>query len=85
VPVYQIDGRDLIFEWLAQETDQSQRQRMLDWLTIFADDPLANAHRVPGVRAPVYLVVTPIRRVTLTFLHAEQFHTVKLLEWGTLP
>jgi hypothetical protein len=51
----------------------------------FAENPVAHARRLPEVRAPVYLVETPIPRITLTFLHVEQFHVVKLIAFGTLP
>ncbi len=57
---------------------------MLDWLAEFADDPTASAMRVPGVAAPIYLVVTPVRRTTLKFLLAEQFRAVKLIGFDSL-
>jgi hypothetical protein len=45
-----------------------------------AAEPLTAAHRVPSVRAPVYIAVVPLQPPALvTFLHAFQFHTVKLL------
>lgn len=57
--MYQIEGREVLFDWLAWETDSDCRQAMLDWLVEFVEDPLADAQRVPGIRAPIYLVVTP--------------------------
>lgn len=83
--MYRIDNEGLLLDWLAHESDPGERQRMLDWMATLADDPLAHAHRVPGIRAPVYLVVTPVRRVTLTFLCAREYNVIKLIEWGSLP
>lgn len=83
--MYQIDGRDELFNWLERETDARRRQVMLDWLVEFAEDPTAGAQRIPGTRAPIFLVLPPVDGVTLTFLLAEQFNTVKLLRFGTLP
>lgn len=83
--MYQLDGREVIFGWLAAETDPAEREAMLDWLAAFCLDPLADATRVPGVRAPVYVVVTPVRGQVLRFLLAEQFQTIKLIEFVPLP
>ncbi len=59
---------------------------MLDWLAEFAQDPLKDAHRVPGIKAPVYLAVVPLRPpVVVKFLHANQFRTVRLIAFGPLP
>ena len=58
---------------------------MLDWMYTFCESPLDDAHRVPGIRAPVYIVVTPVRRTTLRFLLAEQFRTISLIEFRVLP
>ncbi|MDQ4069378.1 MAG: hypothetical protein M3203_07910 [Actinomycetota bacterium] len=52
----------------------------------FAEDPLADAHRVPSIRAPLYVAVVPLRPPAIvTFLYAPQFHTVQLLRIGPLP
>lgn len=84
--MYQLEGRDLIFEWLEHETDSELRQGMLDWLALLADDPDSiEASRVPGVRAPVFLAVTPVRNVTVTFLRADQFRVLKIIRFDTLP
>ena len=83
--MYQIERGDILEDWLAGEPDPEKRLTMLEWMVDLATDPLHQAHRVPGVRPPVYLRITPVRNVTLTFLHVEQFHVVKLIEFGTLP
>lgn len=83
--MYQLDGRDVIFDWLSQETDVALRETMLEWLSVFCADPLAEAARVPEIRAPVYVVATPVRRVALRFLLAEQFNAIKLIEFVELP
>jgi hypothetical protein len=78
--VYQIAGRDLLFDWLERQTDSERRLQMLEWLAEFAADPLDRAQRVPGVLAPVYIAVAPLRPpVVVRFLLAEQFRTVRLL------
>lgn len=84
--MYQLDGRDLLFEWLARQSDSDRRLAMLDWLAGLASDPLERAQRVPGVLAPVYMTVAPVRPpVVVTFLLAEQFRTVKLIRISDLP
>lgn len=60
---------------------------MLEWFASFVHDPACDgrAHRVPGITAPVYLVVTPVPSVFLKFLCAWQFFTIRLIEFGNLP
>ncbi len=85
--VFQIVGRDVLFGWLGKESDPQRRLAMLEWLATFAEDPLATAHRVPGVRAPVFIVVVPLNPspVLIRFLYADQYHCVKLIHFGPLP
>lgn len=83
--LYQISGKDVLYDWLSKEPDPSCRLLMLEWLARIAEDPIRDAYRVPGILAPVYLAVTPVRNVTMTFLFIEQFHTVAIKEFGTLP
>lgn len=84
--MFQIDGRDVLFDWLSRESDSERRLTMLEWLAGWVADPLRSAHRVPGVRAPVYMVLVPLRPpVVIKFLYAEQFHALKLIEMGLLP
>lgn len=53
---------------------------MLDWLSSMARDPYDGAIRVPGVRAPVYFAMVPVRPAAVArFLIAEEFHTVKFI------
>lgn len=82
--MYQLSGKDKLYEWLEQETDAECRQLMLEWLADLCADPLRYGHRVPGVRAPVYLAVAPFRRCTLKFLLDDQFHVIRMIEFGTL-
>ncbi|MDP9389245.1 MAG: hypothetical protein M3Q48_15350 [Actinomycetota bacterium] len=84
--MYQIDGREVLFEWLRRQGDPERRMAMLDWIVTFASNPLAGAQRVPGVRAPVFIAVVPLNPpVVVTFLHAEQFRTVRLIKITPLP
>ncbi len=79
--MFQIDGRGVLFEWLARETDSQRRLSMLDWLVEFAKDPLEGAERVPSIAAPVFVTLVPLRPpVVVTFLYAFHFRTVKLLK-----
>ena len=72
--MFQIEGRDLLFGWLAKETDPERRLRMLEWMAEFSKDPLAGTERVPNIAAPVYVVQVPLRPpVVLTFLYAFIF------------
>ncbi len=84
--MYQIDGRDVLYDWLSRQTDTERRLSMLEWLADLASNPLDRAHRVPGVLAPVYIAVVPTQPpAVVTFLLAEQFQTVKLIKIGKFP
>ncbi len=80
--MFQIAGREVLFEWMSKEGDRERRLAMLEWLAVFADHPLAGADRVPGVRAPVFIVIVPLRPTPalVRFLYAEQFRTVKIID-----
>jgi hypothetical protein len=58
---------------------------MLEWLVELAGDPRAAGTRLPGVRAPVYLAFTPVRPFTLIYLVAEEYRTIRLIKFSTLP
>lgn len=79
--MFQISGRDVVFEWLSRQTDSERRRAMLDWLVDFSQEPLANAQRVPGIRAPIFIAVVPLPldAAVVRFLYAEQFRTVRIL------
>jgi len=68
--VFQISRWDVMLDWLARESDSNRRELMLEWLTGWVYDPLHQAFRVPGIQAPVYLVVVPLPGVppTIKFL-----------------
>jgi hypothetical protein len=87
--MYHIDGRAVLFDWLASESDPEHRTLMLEWLAglVQEEDPGANpdVYRVPGITAPVYIAVTPVRNVIVKFLLARRFFTIKLIEFDTLP
>lgn len=84
--MYQIDGRDVLFDWLSKQQDMDRRMLMLEWFVEFARDPVAKAYRLPGVKAPVYLAIVPTRpRSAVKFLLAEQFRTVKIISIDPLP
>lgn len=85
--MYQISGKDVIFTWLEHETDSERALLFLDWLVEFATDPLKNAQRVPGILAPVYIAIAPLRDkpVVVRFVLADQFHTIVVRGIGPLP
>lgn len=83
--MYQVQGRDVLFDWLAHEPDMDRRQALLDYLVELCSDPESVSYRVPGIRAPVYLAIVPVARpIAIKFLLAEQFRTIKLAEIGQL-
>lgn len=76
----------LLFRWLDRQSDSERCLAMIDWLVGFASDPQAHAHRVPGVKAPVYFTVVPLQPpVVIRFLLDQQFHVIKFLGFGSLP
>jgi hypothetical protein len=78
--MFQIEPRQVLFDWLAQERNPDRRQAVLDWFAGLVEEPAGQAHRVPGVRASVYLAVIPCRPpLAVTFLIATEFRTVKLI------
>lgn len=78
---YQIAGKDVVYDWLSHEPDPNQRHILLDWLVEVAQDPRANAHRVPGSEVPVYLAVVPLHRpVTVKYLVADQFRAIQIIK-----
>lgn len=85
--MFQIVGREVLFEWMSNETDPTRRLAILERLASFAEDPLRHAHRVPGVEAPVFILVVPIRPspVLVRFLYADQFHAVRIIDIRPMP
>lgn len=77
---YQISGLARIYAWLAAEKEPAMRDHVLAWLVPFAEDPLVEAERAPGHRAPVYAVLVPGTTVMVTFLLAAEFSTVVVRE-----
>jgi hypothetical protein len=60
---------------------------MLEWLVGFAEDPLKSAKRVPGILAPVYVVIVPLpgNPAVIRFLLANQFNTIVVKKIAPLP
>jgi hypothetical protein len=53
---------------------------MLEWLAALANDPLRDAHLIPGI-GPVYFAIVPLREPLLVkFLDAWQFRTIKIIK-----
>jgi hypothetical protein len=83
--LYQIDGRNVIYDWLSHEPVLERRVAFLEWLVELATTPSAQGRRVPGIPAPVYLAVVLRPPVVVRYLIAEQFHTVRVIGISPLP
>jgi hypothetical protein len=84
--MYQIDGRDVLFDWLSREPDPEQRLLMLEWVAGLASAPYSGSRRVPGIDAPVYIALVATRQITVArFLVAEQYKTIRLINFRPLP
>lgn len=83
---YQLVDRSFVFEWLTSISDSEQQMCLLDWLVEFSADPLDNAQRLPGIKAPAYLVEVPLRPpVMLRFLLDPVNNALKLINRKPLP
>jgi hypothetical protein len=83
--LYQIENKQVLFDWLERHGDMNQRQMMLDWFVDLATDPYRVGFRLPSYRSQMYLALTPVTgAVTLRYLVAEQFHSIRLIEFGRL-
>lgn len=85
MPRYQIENEEILFRWLAREPDGSRRLTMIDWFVELSENPKGVGQRLPQVKAPVYLARTPVWGVTLTYLVADQYRTIRLIRFGQLP
>ena len=56
--MYRIDGRDVLLDWLAGESDPQRRLGMLEWMAELAAEPLTAAHRVPSIRPSLEVLPT---------------------------
>lgn len=79
--MYQIEGREVLFDWLRREQDANRRLMFLEWLIDVASDPWRVAHRIPAIAAPVCLRIAPVKPpAVVKLLIADQFRTVKLID-----
>lgn len=83
--MYRIENWDVLYNWLEEHGDRNQRQAMIDWMVELATAPKGAGSRLPGVRALVYLAFTPVRPYTLVYLVADEYRTVRLIKFETLP
>lgn len=82
--MYQVEGDEVLRDWLASEADPGNREQMLAFIARLAEEPRSVGHRIPGERAPIYLAMTPVGRTVVRFLLAEQFHVVRLIAFDDL-
>lgn len=85
--MFQIEGREELWGWFDSEPDPQRRLGMLEWLAEFATNPLRDAWRVPGIRAPVFIVKVPLvpLPVLLKFPYVDQYRVIKIIDVGPLP
>ncbi|HUP70859.1 MAG TPA: hypothetical protein VM142_13745 [Acidimicrobiales bacterium] len=82
---YQLEGLARVREWLAAEEDRQERDVLREWLVALARDPHAQeAMPVPGIAAPVFACFVPGSNVVVTYLIAEQYHVVRIIEIASL-
>lgn len=82
---YQLSGDRVLLDWLASEQSPEVRGLVLGWIAELAADPHAlEAPRLPGSRADVRAILIPGTAVAATFLIAEEFQTVRLIELVTI-
>lgn len=82
---YQLEGLARVREWLSAEEDRQERDALRGWLLALARDPHAQeAMPVPGVAAPVFVCFVPGSNVVVTYLIAEQYHVVRIIEIASL-
>jgi hypothetical protein len=82
VPRYQIVDEGVLWDWLAHEPDASKRQAMLEWMVELSERPRSVGQRLPEVKAPVYLALTPVHPHTLVYLVADEFRAIRLIRFG---
>jgi len=84
--VFQFSQWHVVEDWLSKETDSNRRELMLEWMITWAENPLDQAFRIPGVRGQMYLVVVPLpgEPAVIKFGYAGQFHTLVIVEIDTL-
>lgn len=83
--MYRIENEQVLFDWLAAESDVAKRERMIEFMADLAERPVDIGIRVPGTRKPIYVAVAPVAGWTVQYLVVEQFKVLKLARIERLP
>lgn len=81
---YQLEGTERVLEFLSGTADPELREFILGWIPNLTDPDTLESEQAPGSRAPVFVVFVPGTTVMVTFLVAEEFRTVWILEVANL-
>lgn len=85
---FDLSGDDVVFAWLAGETDAELRDAMLTWLPRLADDPEGVADApVPGFRVPAFVAFPDVGGVAVAVTYAvlgAPLRAVRIVEMRTL-
>jgi hypothetical protein len=81
---YQLEGERVLADWLAREQRRDVQDRVIEWITFLIQDPSAvDSVRLPG-RRPDRVALVPDVDVAVTYLVAEEYRTIRLLEVRSL-
>lgn len=71
-----------VYEWLESGPDPDLREALLAFLPDLVATRERDAAPVPGNHAPVYERVVPETNLVVTFLVADQFKTIDIINIG---
>jgi hypothetical protein len=81
---YQLEGEQVLIAWLAGEGRRDVQDRVVEWIALLVQDPEAvDSVRLPG-RRPDHVAFVPGIDVAVTYLVADQYRIIRLLEVRTL-
>ncbi|MDZ7673739.1 MAG: hypothetical protein U5K30_01510 [Acidimicrobiales bacterium] len=76
--MYQIEGKEVLFDWLEKQPDPTKREVMIEFMAKVAEKPTEVGVKVPDARKPIYVAFTPVNNWIVRYLVVDQFHVVKL-------
>lgn len=77
--LWQITNEQVLLDWVAVQDYAPVIEDVLEWLPELAADPWEDAHPTPG-HPLVVSRPSPVPGVVFTYLIAEQFHAIRLIE-----
>ncbi|MGH9022837.1 MAG: hypothetical protein ACRDV9_07035 [Acidimicrobiia bacterium] len=83
---WQLESYEVLIDWLEQEGRAEVRDHVTDWLatSLLRDPDSVEAYRASEHRANVFVAYVPSTMVTITYLVADEFRTVRLIEIRSL-